>query len=207
MSKQDFLKNLRIAGGLFAHPSVKSDSPHLEQRELDEMAKRITLADLWLTPKSVQGFEPNDFSELGHDRQKELQIAVQQFRDVAIQVPPDKPATPEQYRTAKGHFEKILKLLDHYIPTTDEIIDVDNALLGIEFPPWVVDWNFELGSDEDDEPAVWVNIFIDRDKAPGKELGRFALGMTQKIREALSAAGIDRWPFVRIRTAVEHKMV
>ncbi len=82
---------------------------------------------------------------------------------------------------------------------------VAQALRSIEFPPWVVNWDYELDTDEEGSPVVWVNIFADESAASPKEYGRLASQMTQQIRQALSTTDVKRWPYIRVRTAVEHK--
>src|SRR4051812_28139365 len=93
MAKQEFLDNFRVARNLFVHPRVETDSPNLDREALE---RRIARAAIWLTPKSVKGFNADDFAELGPDRQRELQAAVGEFLEVASQVPSKDPATSEQ---------------------------------------------------------------------------------------------------------------
>jgi hypothetical protein len=199
--KQDFLDNFRIARNLFVH-GVQAAPASLDPQAAAQMTAR---AALWLTPKSVSGFNADDFREIGLDRQRDLQDAVREFLDIARKVPANEPATPEQLGNARVAFAKLLQILQPYLPTPQEGQAVEDALNSVGFPPWVVNWDYELGSDEDGGPAVWVNLFADETTAPRKEFGRLASSITPKIREALSATGSQRWPFVRIRTAVEHK--
>src|SRR5439155_26914463 len=135
------------------------------------------------------GFNAADFPELGHDRQRELEDEVRQFLAVANQVPPDQPATVEQYGNAAIAFAKMLEILAPYLATPEEGRRVAQALQGIQFPPWVVNWDYELGSDDEGTPAVWINLFADQSSASPKQYGRLALKMTQTIRRALSAKG------------------
>ena len=202
MAKQEFLDNFRIARNLFFHPRVETDSSQLDPQALEQMIAR---AAIWLTPKSVKGFNAHDFPELGLDRQRELQAAVRDFLDVANQVPPKEAATSQQLGNAKVAFAKMLEILQPYLPTPAEGAMVEEALKCVQFPRWVVNWDYELGSDQDGEPAVWINLFADESSAPRKEFGRLAAQMNTKIHEALAAAKSDRWPYVRMRTAVEHK--
>ncbi len=203
MAKQDFLDNFRIARNLFYHPRVQRDSNQLDPKTIEHLVAR---AAIWLTPKSVNGFNPADFPELGLDRQRELQSAVQDFLTVAKQVPPNEPASPEQLGNARVAFAKMLEILQPYLPSPSDADEVEEALKDIPFPAWVVNWDYELGNDEDGAPAVWVNLFADESTAPRKEFGRLALQMNASIQRALSAMGSRRWPYVRMRTAVEHKM-
>ena len=162
---------------------------------------------IWLTPKSVKGFDANDFHELGPDRQRELQTAVSEFLEVARQVPPKEPASQQQLAAATAAFNKMLSILNLYLPTSEEGTEVEEAIRNVACPAWVANWDYELGTDEDGILAVWVNFYADESVAPRREFGRFASQMTTKIRQALSQAGSNRWPYVRVRTAVEHKAV
>jgi hypothetical protein len=204
MAKQEFLDSLRVARNLFFHPRVQTDSPHLDPAAL---AQQLARGAIWLTPKSVHGFNVGDFPELSPAQQAELKAAVDEFSTVAHQVPPAAPPTPEQLSAAKTAFTKILTILQPSLPTPVEGDKVEEALktVTVAFPPWVANWDYELGSAEDGTASVWITIFADEQSAPRKQFGRFALEATKKIHQALSASGIDRWPYIRIRTAVEHK--
>jgi hypothetical protein len=202
MAKQDFLDNFRIARNLYNHPRVQSDTGQLDPQAVGLLISR---AAIWLTPKSVKGFNPADFPELGPLRQTELQSAVQDFLAVARQVPPNDPASPEQLTNATSAFAKMLDILQPYIPSPEDADNVEEALTHVQFPPWVVNWDYELDSDKDGDPAVWVNLYADESTAPRKEFGRLASQMSASIRRALSDTGSLRRPYIRIRTAVEHK--
>ena len=200
--EQEFLDNFRIARNLFVHSRVQTDPLCLDPQVAAEMTAR---AALWLTPKSVSGFNADDFREIGIERQRDLQAAVRQFLDIAAKVPADKPATPEQLGNARVAFAKLLELLQPYLPTPQEGQNLEEVLHGVQFPPWVVNWDYDLGSDADGGAAVWINLFADESTAPRQEFGRLASSITHKIREALSATGSQRWPYIRVRTALEHK--
>lgn len=202
MAKQEFLDNFRIARNLFVHSRVEADSP---RKDTVATAKLLARSAIWLTPKSVKAFNAADFPELGLDRQRELQDAVQAFLAVANQVPSEEPATEEQLGNATVAFAKMLEILGPNLPTPEEGRKVAKALQSVEFPPWVVNWDYELGSDEEGGAAVWINLFADRKLASPNEFGRFASQVTQKIRQALSANGVARWPYIRVRTTAEHK--
>ncbi len=201
-TKKDFLTNLRVARNLFFHPQrVEADSATVD---IGVITDAVARAAIWLTPKSVAGYNAADFPELGLDRQMDLQTAVQSFLAVAKQVLPHQAATREQYGNAWVAFRKILQILEPYLPMPHEAKNVEKALRGVTFPSWVVNWDYELGSDQDGGPAVWVNVFTE-EGAPRSEFGRFAARIIPKIRQALSSEGVDRWPYVRVRSATEHK--
>ncbi len=202
-SKKEFLSNLRVARNLFLHPKVETNGGEDQQ----SMARRIARAAIWLTPKSVRGFNADDFPELGPDRQRVLQSAVTEFRDVAKTVPPQQAPSEQQVGNAKVAFANILDLLGPYLQTPEEDAKVEKAIDNLQsgaLPTWVVNWDYELGSDEEGGPAVWINLFVE-EGAPSREFGRTASQLIPKLRQALTAQGVTRWPYVRIRTAAEHK--
>jgi hypothetical protein len=201
VSKEEFLKNVRIARNLFAHPRVESDSPTLDTGSITDALIRSAL---WLTPRAVEGFNAADFPELKADRQAELLNAVQTFKAVASQVPADKLPTKEQYGDAATAFIAILNLLSPYLPTSEESKKVERALRNVPFPSWVVNWDYELGSSEEGDAAVWVNVFAEGNVARS-DYGRFVPQIIPMIRQALEAEGVRRWPYVRLRTAAEYK--
>lgn len=201
-SKSSFLTNLRVARNLFIHGKAMADTPEVDTSAIERTLAR---AAIWLTPKSVSGFNAADFPELGVDRQQELLSAVQSFLSIAGEIAPEKPAMPEEYGNAAVAFSKILTILDPYLPMLDEARNVEGALRTVKLPPWVANWNYDLGSDADGVPAVWVDVFADDETVPRTKLGRAASELTTSIRQAFRAAQVDRWPYVRLKTVVEHK--
>lgn len=203
VSKEEFLTNFRMARNFFVHPRprVEADSPTIDTAPISEA---LTRAALWLTPRSVDGFNAADFPELTADRQAELQRAVQAFKTVARQVPADKPPTSEQYREAETAFVDILKILSPYLPTAGESKKVENALRSVRFPRWVVNWDYELGTSEDGDAAVWVTVFTDGN-VTRSDYGRFRSEIIPMIRQTLEAEGVDRWPYLKVRTSTEYK--
>ncbi len=200
-SKEKFLANFRVARNLFFHSRTATDSPTIDTASISDA---LTRGALWLTPKSVEAFNAADFPELKPDRQAELLNAVQSFKAIASQVPVDKPPTKEQYHNAAIAFLGILNILSPYLPTPDESKKVEKALRQVTFPPWVVNWDYELGSSEEGDAAVWVNVFAEGNVARS-DYGRFGSQIIPVIRQALAAEGVRRWPYVRLRTATEYQ--
>jgi hypothetical protein len=203
-ARRDFLGRFRVARNLFVHPQ----RGEVGGERVDAGASVDTLARsaIWLTPKSVAGFEAADFPELGPVLQAELQTAVQNFLAVATQVPADKAATKEQYGAAGAAFARILEILTPYLPVSDEAEQVEAALRTVELPSWVVNWDYELDNDSDGIPSVWVKVFADDQAMPRTQLGRAANELTSKVRQALSSHQVRRLPYLRMSTALEHKV-
>ena len=203
-SKRDFLLNLRVARNLFVFPPrVETDDPTVDT---DALAGLLTRAAIWLSPRSIADFHAADFPELGPAHQAKLLSAVQRFRAIADLVPADKPATREQFVNASVVFASILQILAPYLPVPDEAREVEAALRDVDFPPWVDGWDYTLASDSDGVAAAWVTLFTDEQSLPKERLGSWSLELTSKIRQAFDDRQIQRSPYLRLRTAQEHKV-
>ncbi len=202
MARQEFLDTFRVARNLFLHPQAEANR---QQTDPKAAAERLARAAIWLAPNSVKGFNPDDFPELGPDRQRELQAAAQDFLAVAREVPRDSLATPEQYGKAAAPFRKMVEILQPYVATPDEGSKVVQVLRSQDLPAWVLNWDYELGSDHEGDPMVVVTLFVDWSAATPMEIARFASQLNQKLIHALPDAGVRRWPHIRVRTAEEHK--
>lgn len=82
---------------------------------------------------------------------------------------------------------------------------IRDVLAGVDFPPGVVRWDLEVGDDATGDPAVWIWLFVDEEIAQRKEVSRVTTAARQRIRNALAAAGIQRWPYIRARTEAEER--
>jgi hypothetical protein len=107
VARQDFIQNVRGAVQ-FVAPRVEADNPYTRPQDLE---KKLRHAAVWLTPRSVKGYRPDDFQDLPSDRQAKLRQAVEKFTAVAGEVPHATPATPGQVRAALPHFMAVVTTL------------------------------------------------------------------------------------------------
>lgn len=66
-------------------------------------------------------------------------------------------------------------------------------------------WEYELGSDSTDDPAVWIWVFVNDATAQRADFTEMTTQIRRKIRDALSSAGIERWPYINFRTSSEQR--
>ena len=165
VSKEEFIKNLWSARSLLVHQVLAP--PGVDVKGIE---RRLAHADLWLTPSAhaVQGFNPSDFPELSAQSRAKLERSVQRFREVAARVPNNGPATPEQEKAARQAFETILKIMQPYFLTTEDVDKLDAAMKDIHFPKGVLTWEFEFGQDSSDYPAVWIWLVVEDRAAKDK---------------------------------------
>jgi len=107
MPKDEFFQSVRTAVGFLA-PRVEADNPLLAPAGLE---KGLANATIWLTPKSVEGFDPSDFGDLSQAEQAALVENVERFVDVAGGVPSNQPAQPEEIVKALPHFRDIVSFV------------------------------------------------------------------------------------------------
>lgn len=107
-NREEFILDVRRAATMLQKPNVQADSNGIDT---DAIEKILHGAALWLTPKVVEHYRPQDFSAWAKDYQDRLHAAVERFREIAQQVPPDKPATYEQFTEGSRRFRELIDVL------------------------------------------------------------------------------------------------
>jgi hypothetical protein len=134
-NREEFILDVRRAERLFQQPYVQADSNGIDT---DAIAKILHRAAIWLTPKIVEQYRPEDFTDWSSESQEGLHLAVDQFRETARQVPPDKPATYEQFTDGSRRFRDLVKVLGTMV--RDEWMDALNKVGG-----QAEKWSSEVG--------------------------------------------------------------
>jgi hypothetical protein len=93
----------------------------------------------------------------------------------------------------------------HNLPTDKEVQEIRAVLEGVDFPPGIVSWKFEVGEDWTGDPAVKIWLFVDEEVVQLKDVAGVMIAAQQKIHDALITTGIRRWPYVYVRTEAEEK--
>jgi hypothetical protein len=153
----------------------------------------------------VRGFDIEHFRELPEPVQRELRQSISDFSRVADAVPPTESPTPQQLEDATRSFMSILRIMEPYLPTSDETRRLRAAMSEVQFPPEVLTWEFEFGRDSTGDPAVWIWVLVDDAAANDPGFTTVSTRLQREIQQALQRAGLDRWPYVRFRTASEQK--
>ena len=123
MARDEFIQNLRLAAGLIS-PKVQTTGTELDA---GSTSARLARAALWLTPKAVEGFDPDEFNDLHEAERKELKNSVTAFRALAEAIPPQSPATDEQYRSGLDLLQRIFSIvrkliLDEWSSSVEQLI-------------------------------------------------------------------------------------
>jgi hypothetical protein len=132
MAREEFIDNLRLADQLFAPSPTNWPG-----------GKTTYFAgDPWLTPKSVEGFEPADFADWPREEREELEREVAAFLAIAREVPPDQPATKAQSKQARKHLERVMKIVrDRLLPQWLEALEgmLQEATAAAKSKGWYVE--------------------------------------------------------------------
>lgn len=106
MAKIDFVRSVRCSA-ILLNNQVATDNPRFV--DVESTTDSIQRADVWLIPKSVEGFERSDFADLPPDESARLENSVREFLRIAS----DKPAEPKVVTEAQAHFVQIILILQN----------------------------------------------------------------------------------------------
>lgn len=161
-------------------------------------------ADIWLTPKIVEDYDDTEFQFLPPEQQAKLGRLVDAFRQLTATA----KEAPTEAQLKEGF--NLLTEINHVIapsagedPDLRRIIDV---IRSVPWPDYVFGADFRLGNDSTGDPAVWIWLLLNDDveiesRAVQDELGRVRRAYLDEIQKA----GINRWPYVSVRTRSETK--
>lgn len=204
MPVKDFFVQIRSAQSLLTRPRVTTDSTRLDSAE---MARSLERADLWLTPRIVAGFDPDDFAFLNHQERNELTTAVNRFREVASQVAVDRPATPEESCAARKELETIIRILKPSEYQNASQLITAKVLERLRRAPLLadsvagIDYQFNWGFLN--EPGVWIWLVVPDDLARSPDFFDHSERLREVVEDSLTAHGVTLQPHVRFRSVSE----
>ena len=106
--REEFILDVRRSARTLLKPNVEADSDVVDT---DAIMKILHRAALWLTPKVVERYDPEDFTNCQEEQQSRLKLAVDEFRRIANQVPSDQPATIDQFTEGTERFRDLINVL------------------------------------------------------------------------------------------------
>jgi len=128
MSRDEFYDDVRRVYGLAFPAEVETNGPRLNA---DDLHRRLQRSHIWLTPKTVEAYRPEDFADLHGDRQAELKRVVETFRIAASAVAPNAPPTDELLRAAAAAYETLLSITRR-LAREEWVAEVDRRLTEAE---------------------------------------------------------------------------
>lgn len=110
--REKFILDVRRSARTLQKPTVDADSGAVE---IDAIQRILHRAALWLTPKVVENYRPDDFTGWPKEEKDRLQLGVEAFLQIAEQVPPDKPATIEQFTEGTHRLRELINVLGRMV--------------------------------------------------------------------------------------------
>ncbi len=125
MAREEFIHRVWSAADQLAFPRGETGSPHPDRYT---PTKGVARPQLWLTPKTLNGFNSEDFTDLPEEKQKELREAVGRFQEFAAEVSPEARVTRDQARRGRELLEQVLALVREVLlpawgAALDELVD------------------------------------------------------------------------------------
>ena len=202
MALRDFWISIRTAAR-FLSPNVITDSSECDTQQI---AVALQHACIWLTPKSVEGFDEQDFDFLTDEDRQQLTRHIDKFITVARQVPSDAPASREQIHAALPPFLDILDIMrpDRYADI--EALRIGKRIeqeLGNQIPVWIQEMRFESGKDASGDPALWIWVEMDDAAATREDFSQNTRRVRSMIIDCVRRLDVPYWPYVRFSTVSE----
>jgi hypothetical protein len=202
MSLDAFWQNVR-SGARLLTPGVTADAPRIDSADIERILKSSAI---WLTRRSLEGFDPRDFDFLVPAEREALAESVARFREVAQHVPSDKPASEAQLQQALPAFQRVVEILrpDKYADPEALVLGkrIEQHLAG-QIPDSVWELRFETGEDSSGGPALWIWVVLKDEVAEKEVFLRTADAIHRILVDATTDLGIEQWPYIRFRTNSE----
>jgi hypothetical protein len=104
LRREQFFDDVRRAVRLEQQPKVTTDADFLSD---ERIARALRAAALWLTPKVVENYAPDDFADWPDHSRDRLFSAVAGFGAAAAEVAPNEAPTREQFTRARDGFRAL----------------------------------------------------------------------------------------------------
>jgi len=127
--QEEFFLDVRRAVRTEQKPVVTTDSELLNS---DTISKALQRSALWLTPKVVEAYDPQEFLEWPLETRNELRTAVDRFRSAATEVPEDQPPTNTQFQEGLVAFRQLVAavrpiVLEEWTKSVDQVVTLLEA--------------------------------------------------------------------------------
>ena len=106
--REEFILDARRAARTSQKSNAHADS---DTGHSDAIANILRRPGVWLSPKVVEHYHPDDFLSWQKEQQDRLRSAVEAFREIASQARPDQPLTIEQFTEGGQRFRELINVL------------------------------------------------------------------------------------------------
>jgi hypothetical protein len=123
MARERFIDSLRLASRALSQPKVSSG----HDPQTDAYISMLYSPNLWLTPKSVEGFDPTDFSDWPKNESEQLAQQVGAFLAVAQRFPANAAPTKSETKQGRKHLKRIIQIVRQRL--LHEWLDAQNEMI------------------------------------------------------------------------------
>ncbi|MBP3957980.1 hypothetical protein J8F10_22220 [Gemmata sp. G18] len=161
-------------------------------------------APIWLSPRTVAGYDAGDFSSFSPADRDQLTAQVNAFRGVAEAIA-DREPTAAELKSGLAYLMNFINLLDHLA------LDAEGRALllalyrsRITFPDFVLGIDYTLDTDATGDPGIWIWVIVPDDVDPdSSEFRQFSTQFRKEVRRALAEVKSDRLPYIHYRLLSE----
>jgi hypothetical protein len=162
-------------------------------------------ADVWFTPDLVKDYDEADFTFLSDDERTKLRQAVDEFRRLAAQSQSGPPSTA-QIERGYDLFVMINNLIAPHLGEELDLRRIADATRSVPWANYILGADYRIGTDSTGDPAVWIRLIVKDDVEIESPTVQAELARVRgAYREAIQKAGIERWPYITVRTRSEVK--
>jgi hypothetical protein len=197
--REEFFRDVRRAVKLEKKPNATTNSDLLSE---ERISQALHGAALWLTPKLVEKYAPEDFEEWSEELQRQLSSAVSEFRVVAGEVSPAQAPTKDQFVRALAAFRELAGAVREVV-----VVEWTQAVEGLirQAEGWVAEngWRARRVERKISEtllgtyPLPQLQVYADADLYVFEPVARFVPG-------AMGAYSLSIQPSYYITTLYRH---
>jgi hypothetical protein len=204
MALTEFLQNIQIARNVVFPLLQGAGALQLPDRDDVDYTRLKQSAPRWLSPRTVAGYDPDDFSAFSDEHRDQLTATVSAFRAVAGATAEREP-TDGDLKSGLAYLMTLINLRDHFT-LDDEGKAVWLALhqSKMTFPDFVLGIDYTLDTDATGDPGIWIWVIIPDDLDPDStEFREFVTVFPKVVRDALTTVKSDRLPYIHYRLLSE----
>lgn len=205
MAMNEFLRNIQTARNVVFPqlPAGITLATPADPLAFDGAWLRRT-APVWLTPRTVTGFDVNEFESFEAKDRENLGKVVQGFLAIANAVAGRDP-TDEELSSGIAHLTTLVTVLDPLFHDAEGKVLL-RALYrsNASFPDFVLGLDYSLDTDWSGDPGIWIWVIVPDDVDPDSdEFIRFSQEFRKGVWKVVSEANSNRLPYVHFRLLSE----
>ena len=130
--------------------------------------------------------------------------AITEFRELTASLPSGVLPSAEQVEQGYTLIGQVNNILAPHFGEEPDLRRMADATRGIQWPEYVLWSDVRLGNDSTGDPAAWIWLVLKDDvEIESGEVQDELARLREAYRNALQRGGIDRWPYISVRTRSE----